>query len=318
MKMSTRARNALPASTVRSSRVVGFSSSALTIDTATTSNPKMAADAPALVLKKLSKWSTTTHHSGFEPGQVLYQARFGRRCVWLGQCVRPGLRGHEHGSRGKITGVARTCTPWGPWDPASPLEVADIFSGCQAHWWIAGGHAIELAAGKQIREHGDIDILLLRRDQFAVQRVLPDWQWQAADPPGTLRPWLPAERLPASVHDIWCRPGPSEPWRIQVMLDESSGTEWVSRWDQRVRRPIASIGSVTASGIPYLAPEIQLFYKGKGLRPKDEADFAAVLPMLTRAQRDWLSDTLGLVYGPGHPWLARLLARPGATQPGDG
>ena len=53
-KMSTRATNALPASTVRNSRVVGFSSSALTTDTATTSNPKMAADAPALVLKKLS------------------------------------------------------------------------------------------------------------------------------------------------------------------------------------------------------------------------------------------------------------------------
>lgn len=53
-KMSTRATNALAASTVRSSRVVGFASSALTTDTATTSNPKMAADAPALVMKKLS------------------------------------------------------------------------------------------------------------------------------------------------------------------------------------------------------------------------------------------------------------------------
>jgi hypothetical protein len=39
-KMSTRATNALSASTVRSSRVVGFASSALTTDTATTSNPK--------------------------------------------------------------------------------------------------------------------------------------------------------------------------------------------------------------------------------------------------------------------------------------
>jgi hypothetical protein len=54
MKMSARATKALPASTVRSSRVVGFASSALTTDTATTSNPKMAADAPALALKKLS------------------------------------------------------------------------------------------------------------------------------------------------------------------------------------------------------------------------------------------------------------------------
>jgi hypothetical protein len=54
MKMSTRATNALPASTVRFSRVVGSESSALTTDTATTSNPKMAADAPALAMKKFA------------------------------------------------------------------------------------------------------------------------------------------------------------------------------------------------------------------------------------------------------------------------
>ncbi|MGO9822803.1 MAG: hypothetical protein ACLPTJ_19420 [Solirubrobacteraceae bacterium] len=53
-KMSTRRTNALPANTVRNSRVVGFASSALTTETATTSNPKMAADAPALAMKKLS------------------------------------------------------------------------------------------------------------------------------------------------------------------------------------------------------------------------------------------------------------------------
>ena len=53
-KMSTRTTNALPARTVRSSRVVGFASSALTTDTATTSSPKMAAEAPALAVKKLS------------------------------------------------------------------------------------------------------------------------------------------------------------------------------------------------------------------------------------------------------------------------
>jgi hypothetical protein len=54
MKMSDRAINAVPANTVRRSRVAGFPSSALTTDTATTSNPKMAAEAPALAIKKLS------------------------------------------------------------------------------------------------------------------------------------------------------------------------------------------------------------------------------------------------------------------------
>jgi hypothetical protein len=93
------------------------------------------------------------------------------------------------------------------------------------------------------------------------------------------------ERLPAGVHDIWCRRGPGEPWRIQVLLDESSGNDQVSRRDERIRRPITSIGFVTARGIPCLAPEIQLFYKAKNGRPKDETDFAAALPVLTKPQR---------------------------------
>jgi hypothetical protein len=53
-KISTRTTYALPAKTVRNSRVVASASSALTTDTATTSKPKMAADAPALAMKKFS------------------------------------------------------------------------------------------------------------------------------------------------------------------------------------------------------------------------------------------------------------------------
>jgi hypothetical protein len=198
-----------------------------------------------------------------------------------------------------------TPTPWGPWEPATVAETAARFSDCGAPWWIAGGYAIELATGRT-REHTDIDVLLLRRDQLAVQRVLPGWEWQAADPPGTLRPWRPAEELPPDVHDIWCRPGADRPWRIQIMLDESSGDDWVSRRDDRLRRPIASIGAVTADGIPYLVPEIQLLYKARTRRPKDELDFTATLDILTPLRRQWLSDALALVHGPQHPWRARL------------
>jgi hypothetical protein len=121
--------------------------------------------------------------------------------------------------------------------------------------------------------------------------------------------WPPGERLPVGVHDIWCRPGPGEPWRIQVMLDESSGGDWVSRRDERIGRPITGIGLVTADGIPGLAPEIELFYKADNGRPKDETDFAAALPVLAKPQRQWLSDALSVVYGRGHRWRARLLAQ---------
>lgn len=81
------------------------------------------------------------------------------------------------------------------------------------------------------------------------------------------------EPLPVGVHDIWCRPGPGAPWRIQVMLDLSHGSDWTSRRDPRVRRPVVGLSLTTAEGVPYLAPEVQLFYKAKAPRPKDEEDF---------------------------------------------
>jgi hypothetical protein len=202
--------------------------------------------------------------------------------------------------------VAGAAAHLGRWEPAGLAEIASLFSTSGVPWWIAGGYAIELAVARPVRDHADVDVLVLRRDQLAVQRALPGWDWQAADPPGQLRPWWPGEVLPPGVGDLWCRPGPGDPWRIEIVLDESDGADWVSRRDARVRRPVASLGAVTAEGVPYLAPEIALFYKANVLRPKDETDFAAARPLLTSGQRAWLRDAIGLTYGPEHPWRARL------------
>lgn len=147
--------------------------------------------------------------------------------------------------------------------------------------------------------------MMLRPDQLHLHEAMRGWERWAVDPPGILRPWEPAEVLPSTVHDIWCRPRPDEPWRIQVMLDETDGGEWVSRRDPGVHRPLAGIGETDPDGIPYLAPEIQLFYKAKQPRPKDEIDFLAILPVLTKAQRRWLSEALSHCFG-SHPWQDQL------------
>lgn len=99
------------------------------------------------------------------------------------------------------------------------------------------------------------------------------------------------------------------------MLDESDGSDWVSRRDRRIRRPVDTLGFHTPDGIPYLAPEVQLFYKATNPCPKDEADFAAMLPLLTADQRQWLHGSLLLTCGP-HPWQSRLVARPPDRTPG--
>jgi hypothetical protein len=88
-----------------------------------------------------------------------------------------------------------------------------------------------------------------------------------------------------------------EPW---------DGDTWVFRRDATIRLHPASLISRTADGIPYVQPEVVLLFKAKVVRPKDELDFAAVLPHLDGNRRLWLRDALTLVH-PGHAWLGSLV-----------
>ncbi|GAA3119498.1 hypothetical protein GCM10010466_07910 [Planomonospora alba] len=162
----------------------------------------------------------------------------------------------------------------------------------------------ELAVGRAYREHGDVDVSVLRRDQRAVRRLLSGWDCHVADPPGTLRPWPVDETLPDRAHDVWVREHPGGPWRFQLMLDEADGDTWVYRRDARIRRPLASV-TADAGGFLRLAPEVQLLFKAKDPRPKTELDFDQVLPLLTARQRAWLDGALETEYG-AHPWRERL------------
>ena len=173
-------------------------------------------------------------------------------------------------------------------------------------WWLAGGWAIDLFLRRHTREHDDIDVQILRPDHVDVRAALCEWDVHVADPPGTLRPWPVGEQLPLAVHDIWVRRSVGDPWRFQLMVADVDGGDWVYRRDERIRRPIHALtGPASTASRQVLAPEVQLLYKSKGLRPKDEADFAAVLPVLDAAQRGWLADAL-MTVSPSHPWLARL------------
>ncbi|WP_258312361.1 nucleotidyltransferase domain-containing protein [Streptomyces sp. ZEA17I] len=193
--------------------------------------------------------------------------------------------------------------------PDRPEDVAKVFAKADFPWWIAGGYAIELLVGRVLRPHGDLDVLVLRRDQALVRDLLADWDLYVADPPGQgkLRAWRPGEVLRIPLHDIWCRCTPEAPWSVQLMLDEVEGAQWVSRRDPEIRLPIDRLGRTSDAGIPYLAPEVQLFYKAKATRDKDETDFEAALPLLDTSARVWLTDAIKAV-APGHPWLRQILS----------
>jgi hypothetical protein len=195
-------------------------------------------------------------------------------------------------------------SPWGPWEPFEPEAVAEALRGLAVPWWIAGGWALEAFVGHTWREHDDVDVGCFREDQEALREHLRGWDVHCADPPGSLRPWRGHERLDPAVHDVWVRESPDDPWRFQVMLDERRGGDWLFRRCRGVSRPVGSL-TWERDGRRYLAPEVQLLYKARALRPKDRADFEHTLVRSSESQRRWLREALTTAH-PGHEWLTRL------------
>ncbi len=195
--------------------------------------------------------------------------------------------------------------PYSRWSPLSLAEVAELFAGAPFAWGLAGGYAVEQFVGRPFRAHGDIDIVVFRDEQLLVQRWLQGWRLFAADPPGRLRPWGEGEELRYGTHDVWAVRADVDAWQLQLMLLETVGDEWFSRRDQRVRGRRSDL-IVRYGGLPCLRVEVQLFYKAKQPRPKDEQDFEACLPLLDSGARAWLRDQISLAYSAQHPWLSQL------------
>lgn len=192
------------------------------------------------------------------------------------------------------------------WDPMYPDEVLELLGGLEVPWWLAGGWAIEAFVGRPLRDHGDTDVVIRRDDQLRVQEYLSDWDLHKTKQPG-LAPWPRGEILPPGVNDVWCRPAPARPWRLQLMLLETKGDAWIFRRDSGIRGPLAELGRMATSGIRYLRPEVQLLYKA---RPesiaKDEIDFAAAEPLLVGSERTWLKKCLERRFPSGHRWIDAL------------
>jgi aminoglycoside-2''-adenylyltransferase len=185
-----------------------------------------------------------------------------------------------------------------------PADALELF-GDLPNWWIAGGWAIDLWLGRMTREHADLDVATLRRDQGAFWERLNGWDLHLGVAPDVVEPWPDREAVPSPMHAVWCRPTPESPWAFELLLNDADGSDWLFRRDPAVRMPVPEIGRTSPDGIPYLVPEIVLLYKAKNVRTHDVQDFDTALAALDTPRRAWLREAIALVH-PGHPWVKRL------------
>jgi len=216
--------------------------------------------------------------------------------------------------------------------------VGSLLSALAVPWWITGGWAIDLAVGHVTRDHADVNVMMLERDEHALRGLTGvDVQLIAGGQPGS---W-PAGRRLTAVPDPGPKGGPGRPigpdrlvlrgedlpLPAAVIPASAVGAIWVYKKGSHVfTRPLADV-TRHWQGIPFLAPEVVLLIKARpGLgRPgtdNDQRDFEAALPVLSGEQRSWLKDAIERPSWlkdaiEGHPrpprqhrWTAELAAGP--------
>lgn len=189
---------------------------------------------------------------------------------------------------------------WAPWQPA---ELATRLAPLSVTWYVVGGWALDLWHGRQTRPHEDLEFATLAADAPRIRDCLSELTFFAAQA-GRLTA-LPLGPLPDGVQQFWGLDPGVDRWRLDMMLEPGTQSDWVYKRDPAIRGPRGQFVRRSATGLPYLAPEAVLLFKAKHQRDKDETDFDAALPRLTRDARDRLGTWLDMVH-PAHAWQKRL------------
>jgi hypothetical protein len=206
-------------------------------------------------------------------------------------------------------------------------------SGFREPWALAGGWAVDAWLGRVTRFHQDVDFAVF--DQRALSGYLAGWQligheegaagdqggadlWDGSrlTPPAHLhgRPPELSGPLPERFDDSGMRVVfPDDGFWADIQLCERSGRDWVLNRDPRLALPLAQCIRESSWAVPTVAPEVILFFKAtmyvgtkNHLRPHDEADFAALVPLLTDDQRAWLREAIERAYVGAHPWMGKM------------
>jgi len=229
------------------------------------------------------------------------------------------------------------------------LQMNELFKTAGFDYAVCGGFAIDMHVGKELREHGDFDIMVFKEDKYqAIQFLMLNgwdvfgrfmengavWQflfykveditadfWEnCANFWAVKRESLPnvlqkIDRLQGEVYTYQSRK-----WHVQdeiefieLEFDTREKDEYVARANPRIAYPLDK-AILKRDGIPYLAPEVILFYKSDRYssenayaKPRTEADFKAILPNLTAESKKWLLDAIETTYPDGYDWLEGLL-----------
>lgn len=183
------------------------------------------------------------------------------------------------------------------WAPLPVADVSDLIANGRA--WLSGGVALDVLLGYESRAHGDVDVSVTAEDFPDFVATLPDWLHRFAAQSGMLTPLDEAPDHEPLVN-VWCLDSRSGSWCLQINLEDGDEHAWRYRREPTIDRAWAS-AVLNVQGMRGVGPEVQLLWKSAAPLAKDDADRAAVTPLLDDEARDWLDAAIRRAH-PTSPW----------------
>ncbi|TBL79121.1 nucleotidyltransferase domain-containing protein [Paenibacillus thalictri] len=202
-------------------------------------------------------------------------------------------------------------------------------------WSICGGTAIDLFIGRQTRIHKDLDVAVFWEDRNSIIELMLSSGWRVlqACGGGVVQELKGMQKESFEKRNLFCFNAHEERVRLELIEEERYrfGLEKTEQRDftyveflfndrhngelylpgnSNIKRELNKAILSASDEVPYLAPELVLFYKSSYLNGSDAADhhqdFAVTLPHLNVEQKGWLREALEKQYSKDHAWLKRL------------
>lgn len=208
-------------------------------------------------------------------------------------------------------------------------EAAELLNTGRFEYAICGGFAVELFLNREVRKHGDIDILVYWRDRDQIIQYMNSLGWEVYEMCGDgiahhitdLNKQLRIKRnifcikdmcelvilAPADEPDMYYinfdQNGQKSLNFIEFLFNDRTETKFLYARDTEVRRELSK-AFLKCNDIAYLAPEITLLYKSTDIaREGYQQDFDEAYACMDAEQKLWLQEALLKFYPEGHPWI---------------
>jgi hypothetical protein len=177
------------------------------------------------------------------------------------------------------------------------IETAQaLMRDARLRWWLVGGVALSLHAGRSWRSHDDLDLAALHSDASALDghldRLVRAGSLLVADGVG---PDVDGGRRYVSALRERRLP-------VEFLLSEGDTAGWIYRRDATLRVPWSQAVLCSDGDVPYLAPELVLLSKSRSNRARDELDAREAIPDLEVHRRSLLASRIAA----DHPWQSLL------------